>query len=141
MALPSFLGFTPVPLKSRHDGWSPDLQMRFIVALARGAAVGEAARSVGKNRQTAYALRKRPGAESFAAAWDAALEFARRMRLLPAQEAPAAAAPAVAPHGGKGVESDKSDKADACLSGRTNFLNLLRPTVALRPATLRRPPC
>ena len=77
----SFLRFAPVPLKIRHDGWSPDLQLRFIVALARGATPAEAARRVGKSRQTAYALRKRKGAEEFAAAWDAALHFAREARM------------------------------------------------------------
>jgi hypothetical protein len=35
---------------------------------------------VGKNRQNAYALRKRPGAESFAAAWDAVVAHVRRRR-------------------------------------------------------------
>jgi hypothetical protein len=70
------IAFTPVPLRARADGWSPRLQVRFIDALARGLTPAAAARELGKNRQTAYALRKRPGAESFAAAWDAAIAFA-----------------------------------------------------------------
>jgi hypothetical protein len=86
MPLPPFLRFTPAPLRTRHDGWNAALQRRFILTLARGASISEAARSIGKSRQTAYALRDKPGAEGFAAAWDAAFDFARQAR--------AAAAPA-----------------------------------------------
>lgn len=77
MAVPDFLDFTPVPLRAQHNGWAPRLQLRFILDLARGASVGEAARSVGKSRQSAYLLREKPGAEGFAAAWDRAAAFAR----------------------------------------------------------------
>lgn len=77
---PDFLVFTPVPLRARCDGWDPSLQLRFIQALARGAKPGEAAASLGKNRQNAYALRRRAGAQSFAAAWDAAAEHGRAAR-------------------------------------------------------------
>ncbi len=76
MSLPTFLRFTPVPVRARHDGWTPDRQFRFVLAIARGAGPGEAARSVGLSRQTAHALRRKPGAGSFAAAWDAAADFA-----------------------------------------------------------------
>ncbi|HWT13384.1 MAG TPA: hypothetical protein VN231_11565 [Allosphingosinicella sp.] len=78
--LPAFLRFAPVPVRSRRDGWSPALQLRFIVALARGAGVDEAARSLGRSRQAAYALRRRAGAEEFARAWDSAVAFAREVR-------------------------------------------------------------
>jgi hypothetical protein len=80
MSAPPVIAFTPVPLRPRADGWPPELQLRFILALSRGLTPGEAARSVGKNRQNAYALRKRPGAESFAAAWDAVVAHGRRSR-------------------------------------------------------------
>lgn len=77
MELPDFLAFTPVPLRRvRAGGWTPDRQTRFIVALARGAGIGEAAASIGCSRQSAHALRGRPGAAGFAAAWDRAVEFA-----------------------------------------------------------------
>ena len=77
MELPDFLAFTPVPLRRvRAGGWTPDRQTRFILALARGAGVNEAAKSLGCSRQTAHALRGRPGGESFSAAWDRAVEFA-----------------------------------------------------------------
>ena len=77
MELPPFLRFTPVAVRSQHNGWSPELQQRFIVALARGDGPDAAARSLGRTRQSAYQLRKRRGAGSFAAAWDRALDFAR----------------------------------------------------------------
>lgn len=78
--LPAFLRFAPVPVKTRRDGWTPRLQFRFVLDLARGAGVEEAARRLGRTRQTAYALRRRVGAEGFAAAWDSAIEFARAAR-------------------------------------------------------------
>jgi hypothetical protein len=80
MELPSFLLFTPVPPRSQHNGWFPSLQRRFVVELARGAEPDEAARLVGKTRQTAYRLRTRAGGESFAAAWDEAQDFAREVK-------------------------------------------------------------
>jgi hypothetical protein len=93
--LPPFLRFAPVPLRKQHNGWSPSRQLRFIVALARGSGPGEAARALGKTRQSAYDLRKRPGAEGFAAAWDSALRFAEN-----------AAAAATAPAAGlAGIET------------------------------------
>ncbi|HEX9966152.1 MAG TPA: hypothetical protein VGB04_14335 [Allosphingosinicella sp.] len=76
---PSF-PFTPVPPAGRRDDWPPELQFRFIAALARGVPLVGAARSVGKCRTAAYALRSRPGAESFTAAWVAALNHAKEKR-------------------------------------------------------------
>jgi len=70
--------FTPVPtVSNRSDGWTPERQRRFIAALASHGGVAAAARSVGMTPQTANRLRKRPGAESFARAWDAAVEEGR----------------------------------------------------------------
>ena len=60
--------FTPVPTRARRDGWSPDKQRAFLVALGRTGQVGLAAKAVGMTHQTAWRLRKRVGAESFAAA-------------------------------------------------------------------------
>jgi hypothetical protein len=65
--------FVPVPLRGRRDGWTPARQARFLGALAETRSVLAAARKVGMARETAYRLRRRAGAESFAAAWDAAL--------------------------------------------------------------------
>ena len=79
-AVPAFLKFDPVPVRAQHNGWNAGRQRRFISALARGFNPGEAARALGKTRQSAYDLRKRPGAESFAAAWDEALAFAGQVQ-------------------------------------------------------------
>jgi hypothetical protein len=65
--------FSPVPLRARTDGWTPARQAAFLGALAVTGSVCEAARRVGMSRQSACRLRKRPGAGSFAAAWDAVL--------------------------------------------------------------------
>ena len=65
--------FTPVPVRARRDGWTPDRQAAFIGALAESRNVAAAARAVGKSWQTAYRLRARADAAGFAAAWDAAL--------------------------------------------------------------------
>jgi len=72
------LVFTPVPSTStRHDGWTPARQARFILLLASHGGVSAAARAIGMTPQSANRLRKRPGAEGFARAWDAALEEGR----------------------------------------------------------------
>ncbi|MEN2786513.1 hypothetical protein ACFOKI_02590 [Sphingomonas qilianensis] len=71
---PAYL-FTPVrPTRAHANGWTADAQVAFIAALARTGVVAVAARSVGKSPRSAYQLRGRPGAESFADAWDRALD-------------------------------------------------------------------
>lgn len=66
--------FAPVPTRARHDGWSPERQRLFVVALTRLGAVEAAARLVGMSPRSAYSLRKRAGEDSeFARAWNAAL--------------------------------------------------------------------
>lgn len=68
--------FTPVPaLRVTRAGWSPTVQREFIRALSLRANVSAAAHSVGRSARSAYQLRARAGAESFAAAWDWALEY------------------------------------------------------------------
>jgi hypothetical protein len=62
--------FTPVPLRYRADGWTPLKQADFLGALAETGSIAAAARRVGMTRESAYRLRDKPGAESFAAAWD-----------------------------------------------------------------------
>ncbi len=69
--------FTPVPTAARHDGWTAERQRRFIAELASHGGVAAAARAVGMTPQGARQLRKRPGAEGFAHAWDIALEEGR----------------------------------------------------------------
>lgn len=79
-ALPEddILAFVPVPMaRARHDGWTPERQARFVEALAIMGVVSRAARAVGMTGQSAYLLRRRPGAQDFARAWDAALAIGR----------------------------------------------------------------
>ena len=47
----------PVPVRPRHDGWTPERQYGFIDALAQSGCVAEAARSVGMSVEDAYRLR------------------------------------------------------------------------------------
>jgi len=72
--------FTPVALdRVRHDGWTPERQRLFLVALAAMGTVDSAAQAVGMSRISAYNLKRRVGAESFADEWDRALGFRRGM--------------------------------------------------------------
>lgn len=65
--------FYPVPVRPMHNGWTPRRQADFLGHLAETGSVAAACRRVGMSREAAYKLRRRPNAESFAAAWDAAL--------------------------------------------------------------------
>lgn len=65
--------FAPVPLRHRSGGWTPMKQAAFLGLLAETGCVRTAARRLGMSRETAYRLRRKPGAGSFAHAWDAAL--------------------------------------------------------------------
>jgi molybdenum-dependent DNA-binding transcriptional regulator ModE len=46
----------------RHDGWTPERQRLFLVALAAMGTVDSAAQAVGMSRISAYNLKKRVGA-------------------------------------------------------------------------------
>ena len=70
---PRVPAFYAVPLRAIHNGWTPERQAHFIGWLAETGSVSAACERVGMSRKGAYALRKKPDAESFAAAWDAAL--------------------------------------------------------------------
>jgi hypothetical protein len=65
--------FYPVPVRTRRDGWTIERQADFLGLLAETGSVIGACESVGMSRKSVYRLRTLPGAESFAAAWDAAL--------------------------------------------------------------------
>jgi len=66
--------FAPAPRgATRYDGWTPDRQRAFVRALAETGCVTRACAWVGMSNVGAYQLRKAPGAEAFARAWDAAL--------------------------------------------------------------------
>ena len=67
--------FTPVPrLRARRRGWSEGRQRAFIFALSRCGSVARAARAVGMSPRSAYLLLDAPGADSFAEAWDRAID-------------------------------------------------------------------
>lgn len=65
--------FTPVPLRSRRGGWSEVRQCAFLAQLYLTGSVTAASKAVGMSRASAYRLRERGGAESFAQAWDRVL--------------------------------------------------------------------
>lgn len=65
--------FTPVPRKYRYDGFTPERQRGFIAALAETGSVTAAAKRINMSAVNAYQVRLAPGAESFRAAWEAAL--------------------------------------------------------------------
>lgn len=67
------LAFSPVPRKYRYDGWTAERQRAFIAALAETGSVTAAARRINMTTVGAYHLRRQPGADSFRAAWEAAL--------------------------------------------------------------------
>lgn len=65
------LAFEPVSFaRRRHDGWTPERQRLFILALSKIGLVSAAAAALGMSRKSAYALLERAGPESgFARAW------------------------------------------------------------------------
>ena len=77
---PAEYDWYPVLRKRRVDGWSPEKQRCFIEALADCCSITDAARAVDMTVVSCYRLRRSPGAESFAAAWDAAIgEASKRL--------------------------------------------------------------
>lgn len=60
-------------VRARRDGWTVDRQCGFLAQLYFTGSVASAARNVGMTPKSAHRLRARPGAESFAAAWDRVL--------------------------------------------------------------------
>lgn len=71
---PTEFKWVPVRRRPRKDGWSEARQRLFIEALADSACVQTAATTARMSVQSAYALRRAPGGEAFAAAWAAALQ-------------------------------------------------------------------
>ncbi|MFM5953045.1 MAG: hypothetical protein ACKOPE_01895 [Novosphingobium sp.] len=110
MGVPAFL---PVPLRARCDGWSAERQARFLVALAQSRSVLAAARAVGMARESVYRLRKAPGGESFAAAWDHVLRRPAAKRKCTGEErARRALGGLVKPVAWRGELRDMVQKAD-----------------------------
>ena len=73
---PNDFEWRPVPRRPRADGWTPEVQARFIEALADTGMVQAACEAVDMSVQSAYRLRRAPGGESFAHAWTVALDHA-----------------------------------------------------------------
>jgi hypothetical protein len=72
---PDALAFDPVAVAPRMDGWTPERQRAFIEELADCGIVSEAAGRVGMTARSAHRLRRRPDAEAFNLAWEAALRL------------------------------------------------------------------
>ena len=70
------LEFEIAPTRKQHSGWTAERQRKFIEHLSLTGSVGEACALVGVASSSAYRLRNKAGAESFARAWDAALSLA-----------------------------------------------------------------
>lgn len=77
--LPEDFAFTSVPRQTRRvSGLNPHKQRAFIAHLAASGSVTMAARATGHSASPWYQLRRAPGAEQFAAAWDRAIEAGAR---------------------------------------------------------------
>jgi len=66
----------PVPVRVRADGWTAERQRTFLIVLAETGSVSAACQEAGVSSRSAYRLRARPDAESFARTWDQALKIA-----------------------------------------------------------------
>lgn len=108
--------FSPVPLRTRSDGWTPQRQADFLGALAETGSVLAAARRVGMSRESAYRLRRREEAVSFAASWDAALGRAvdPRRKVTADERARRAVDGLLKPHFWQGKHVGNERKTDAC---------------------------
>ena len=78
-SLDARLDFTPVPRGTKRWNGLTDLKQRtFIQLLADSGSVTMAAKAIGTSTSAMYGLRRRPGSESFAAAWEAAIDIGAR---------------------------------------------------------------
>jgi hypothetical protein len=64
-------------LRNRHDGWTPERQRMFIMALSVTGQVEAACKMSGISRKSAYQLRNREDAQDFVRAWDVAIQSGR----------------------------------------------------------------
>jgi len=78
-ALDARLEFTPVPRATKRWNGLTELKQRtFIQLLADSGSVTMAAKAIGTTTSAMYGLRRREGAESFAAAWEVAVDIGAR---------------------------------------------------------------
>jgi hypothetical protein len=80
--------FHPVPVRLRSDGWSGNKQRMFIETLADTGSVAQADEAAGMSLASAYPLRRRSGAEDFAAAWTCAQYYSVNIWWIPLMSAP-----------------------------------------------------
>jgi hypothetical protein len=66
--------FEPVPVRSRHDGWTAERQIAFVEKLADCNSISAACKHVGMSRESVRKLRRRPCGRAFRDACDAALD-------------------------------------------------------------------
>lgn len=78
--LAAALGFEPVPVRARHDGWTVERQLVCLAVLASGGSPREAAERVGMTPQGLGKLIRRSDASAFAAACDAASRMGEPVR-------------------------------------------------------------
>ena len=78
-SLDARLDFTPVPRATKRWNGLTELKQRtFIQLLADSGSVTMAAKAIGTTTSAMYGLRRREGAESFAAAWEVAVDIGAR---------------------------------------------------------------
>ncbi|UIJ44613.1 hypothetical protein LZK98_16340 [Sphingomonas cannabina] len=75
--IPVNLKHYSAPQSQRTAGWTAERQRTFLQAIAEGATVTDAARSVGLTKQSAYAFRTSARGAGFALGWQAAALLAR----------------------------------------------------------------
>lgn len=107
---PADYDWHPVARRKREDGWTHTRQRKFIEILADTGSVREAAKAVHMSHQSCYRLRRSPGAEAFARAWDAAIEEASRRLIDVAFERAV-----------MGVADPVFDKDGACIAVRRRY--------------------
>ena len=116
--------FEPVPVRARHDGWTPEKQREFIETLADTGIVREAAARVGMTEQSAWRLRRRADAQAFDIAWEAAAPSgARRLHSLAWERAIEGTVKGHYYHGElKSEERVYDNRLLICLLGKTQHL-------------------
>jgi hypothetical protein len=93
----ALLDFEPVPRKRVVEGaWTPELQKEFIARLAVTGSPGRACDEMGKNDTGIMKLYRNPEGAGFKAAWDAAIDLAKRRRA-EARAVPVPVAPGTRP--------------------------------------------
>ena len=77
----ALLDFEPVPRQRVVEGaWTPELQREFIARLAVTGSPGRASEEMGKTDTGVRKLYRSPEGASFRAAWDGAVELAKRRK-------------------------------------------------------------